>query len=435
MAANRSRESNLPFTIARVIPRSDNGRLLVSMLLSMSFAALLFILLPAKLLPYPSRWSGLPDAQITITPIIPAQHQANTALMRVLPPAANVTAAGMPIIQGNQGLQYGAVIDDSGHILLQDESLQLMAQAGAGWIKINFRLGGFANWTETTTFGYSAISLYDQIVANARSRNLKVLGELSNESWHGTEPQWQENSAESVGGNGNNQYIQQFAQNAAVVLTQHYAGQIDEWEVWNEPSQPNTYMHPSNFAQLLAQVYTKTKATGATSVRFVSGGITSFQDPNGNITLETSGADYLRQVYVQGQQLAGWKTIRTQYGSYPLDMIGQHIYLDGTVGDLSTNIRTALQLLHDAYVDGEGGNTTKQTIITESGWATGSISEGIHANCIQTAYTTFKMITYIRQAYWFFLRDESAPGLYFGLLRADSSQKPAWDAYHTYANY
>ncbi len=445
MAANRSYESNLPFALARVVPRSDNGRLLLSVLLSMSFAALLFIVLPSKPLPHPSRWSEPPEANISAAQAIPTQHQINASVpqtqgqshvaMTTTLPSAGIIAEATPIIQGNQGIQYGAVIDDSGHILLHDESLRLIAHAGASWVKINFRLGGFANWTETTTFGYSALSLYDQIVADARSHDLKVLGELSNESWHGTEPQWQENSAEIGGGKGDNQYIQHFAQNAAVVLAQRYVGQIDEWEVWNEPSQPSTYMYPSNFAQLLAQVYTKTKATGATSIRFVSGGITSFQDPNGNITPETSGADYLRQVYVQGKQVAGWETIKTQFGSYPLDSIGQHIYINGFADSMSTNIRVALQLLRDAYVESEGGNTTKQTIITEFGWATGIISEELQASCIQTAYTTFKTIAYMRQAYWFFLRDEPAPGLYFGLLRADSSEKPAWKAYQIYATY
>jgi hypothetical protein len=343
-------------------------------------------------------------------------------------------AAAPPVRQGNQGLQYGAVIDNVGHILLQDEALRLMAQAGAGWVKINFRLGGFKNWTETTTFGYSALSLYDQIIANALNRKLKVLGELSNEAWNGLDTHWQGNNAETVvGGNGDNQYIRDFSQYAAVVLAKHYAGQIDVWEVWNEPSQSATYMYPSNFAQLLAQVYTKTKVAGVTNVRFVSGGITALQDSSGNITADSVGASYLRQVYSQGKVLAGWETIRSQYGSYPLDTVGQHIYLDGFGRTSSANIGTALQLLRNAYVASEGGSTTKKTVITEFGWATNNVSEQVQASNLQTAYTTYKQTAYVERAYWFFTRDEPTPRLYFGLLRANSSQKPAWKSYQTYA--
>jgi hypothetical protein len=356
-------------------------------------------------------------------------------LLAIVPTNTPTVAAAPPIKQGNQGLQYGAVIDNAGHILLQDEALRLMAQAGAGWIKINFRLGGFQNWTETTTFGYSALSLYDQIVANAQRRNLKVLGELSNEAWNGMYTHWQGNNAESVAsGNGDNQYIRDFSQNAAVVLAKRYAGQIDVWEVWNEPSQTATYMYPSNFAQLLAQVYTKSRAAGVTNVRFVSGGITALQDPSGNITADSVGANYLRQVYSQGKLLAGWDGIKTTYGSYPLDSIGQHIYLDGFGPTSSPKISVALQLLRDAYVASEG-NTTKQTVITEFGWATNNVSEQIQASNLQIAYTTYKQTAYVERAYWFFLRDESIPRLYFGLLSSNSSQKPAWKSYRTYATY
>src|SRR5690349_4590028 len=88
---------------------------------------------------------------------------------------------------GTQGLQYGAVINDQGTILLTDEALDKLAASGAGWLRINFRLGTgyFLDWTDTTAHGYSALSVYDTIVSHARSRGLKILGELSNEAWNG----------------------------------------------------------------------------------------------------------------------------------------------------------------------------------------------------------------------------------------------------------
>src|SRR6266496_4861673 len=134
------------------------------------------------------------------------------AVFRLLP--MNLTASAVQrtpsatLPRANQGLQYGAVIDNTGHILLHDEALSLMAQAGAGWIRINFRLGigSFLDWTETTTYGYSSLSLYDTIVDTARSRGLRVLGELSNEAWNGYLADWQANNAEVAGGTGDNPY-------------------------------------------------------------------------------------------------------------------------------------------------------------------------------------------------------------------------------------
>jgi hypothetical protein len=338
---------------------------------------------------------------------------------------------------GNQGLQYGAVIDDTGNILITDEALDRLAASGAGWIRINFRLGNgyFLDWTDRTAHGYSALDRYDIIVNKARIRGLKVLGELSNEAWNGWLSMWQENNAEVSGGNGYNAYLQGFSQKAAAMLAQHFAGRIDTWEVWNEPNQPATYLYPSNFAQLLAHVYTDVRATGVTTATIVAGGITTVQDSTGKITAASSGADYLKNVYAQGKNLAGWNTIKTTYGSYPLDHIGQHIYIDGFAKTTASRIRTALKVLRDAYVLGEGGSTTKKTILTEFGWATNNVSERTQSSNLQTAYTEYKNTSYVLNAYWFFLRDERAPNLYFGLLRSDSSQKPAWNAYQIYANY
>jgi hypothetical protein len=336
---------------------------------------------------------------------------------------------------GNQGLQYGAVIDDTGNILFTEEAATKIAASGAGWIRINFRLanGYFPDWTNTSQHGHSALSLFDTIVATARNHNLKILGELSNEAWNGWLSMWQANNAEVAGGDGYNPYLQGFSQQAAVVLAKHFAGQIDVWEVWNEPNQPATYLYPSNFAQLLAHIYTDARAAGVTTATFVSGGITSVQDNTGRITSASSGADYLTQTYAQGKKLANWNTIKTNTGSYPLDSIGQHIYIDGYAKTSAAKIRSALKFIHDAYQQGEGGTTTKKTIVTEFGWSTKNVSEKTQSSNLQTAYTEYKQTSFLQNAYWFFLRDESGPGLYFGLLRPDSSQKPSWNAYQTYA--
>src|ERR687885_96279 len=56
-------------------------------------------------------------------------------------------------VQGDQGLQDGWAVGDHGEItggqLLSDE-LGSIQQAGAGWVRVNFRLPGcFTNWSST----------------------------------------------------------------------------------------------------------------------------------------------------------------------------------------------------------------------------------------------------------------------------------------------
>ena len=368
-----------------------------------------------------------------IYPLLILTLALNSALASVAFAATSEPPA--PPTKDGQGLQFGRAIDDHGQILLTDQVAKLIADSGARWIRINFRLGShFPDWT-TPVGGVTALNVYDQVVQHAQHYGLQVLGVLSNEAWLGSQSQWQENNAEVAGGGGINPYIQGFAQKAAVVLAQHFKGRVDWWQVWNEPNINPTFIYPSNFAQLLAQVYTGVKAAGVTTARFISGGIQCGNDSDGAITADSCGANYLKQTYAQGRNLADWERIKTNYGSYPFDGLGEHIYLDQSRRTTSSRIGTTLQLLHDAQVMAEGSALGKQTYITESGWSTSLVSEQVQAANLQTEYDVFQSTSYVQTAFWFFLRDEPGANLYYGLLRPDSSKKPAWTAYQQYATY
>jgi hypothetical protein len=153
-------------------------------------------------------------------------------------------------------------------------------------VRINFRLGASTNWTETDScYPGSALELYDTVVNNARMEGLQVMGLLSNESWPGTQAEWQANNAErNPGKSGDNPYLVAFSKNAAVVLGMHFNGKVAAWEVWNEPNAyssyspeqgytGSTFIYPSNFAWLLRHVYEEAENAGITDALFVSGGV------------------------------------------------------------------------------------------------------------------------------------------------------------------
>jgi hypothetical protein len=396
--------------------------------------------------------------------------------------------------QGNQGLQGGWAIDDSGQVaFVHSVSTQypLLQEAGAGWVRVNFRLGAcFSNWTSIGCNGKTAVQVYDEVVANAVRRNLRVLGLVSNESRHGDQSGWTANNAENVRkGTGDNAYVQGFAQNAAGVLANAYNGNrtyildgttytllVGSWEVWNEPnawtSNPSpgvytgsTFIYPSNFAWLLKRSYAAIKGANAAAV-VISGGLfghdvggaamTLREDgarrtvrkqgtyapaagaapaaapagPCPNTTLSNvSGATYLCTTYQMGSSKAGWKK------PYPLDHIGQHLYVDQGSTTSAAKFSTYLQDVRSAYLIYEGSTTPKQTHMTEFGWQTDFVSQAVQAQNLQTSYQTFRTTSYVARAYWFSVQDVPEGGVYFGLVDGDGAPKPAFSAFQTYAVY
>jgi hypothetical protein len=265
----------------------------------------------------------------------PKPHTFAAWVMRTVIAAALVSGLSVPaappvVAQAagrSQGLQDGWAIDNDGKIaggyqLLFDELGHVQA-AGAGWLRINFRLGTtcYQSWTTAGTaarchpsaVGRTALQQYTDLVREADRRGLKVLALVSNESWPGDQPKWLANAYEATGGggNGDNPYIRAFASNAVAALAKHFSGatvlgdgtrvpRIDSWEIWNEPNAytgrdargnptGGTYIYPSNFSWLLKRSYAAVVAAQPTGAQVIAGGLFA-HDPVG-VTATVQRAD------------------------------------------------------------------------------------------------------------------------------------------------
>jgi len=258
---------------------------------------------------------------------------------------------------GPHGTQPGWAVDDSGNVLITDAIADRLAQSGAGWVRINFRLGPYAS--DTSQF-YAA---YDTVVNRLRSRGLQIIALMSNESWRGSQADWQANNWENTGGDGYNTYIDQFGY-AFARMAAHWQGQIKYWEIWNEPncwsSNPSpgvfvgcSYIYPSNFAAMLTHCHSQVHYYNNIPVQIISGGL--FGHDIGGFNSGSAGAQYLDSTYNVGINSTGkfaW-TMAT-YGSYPLDGIGHHIYINQG-GNVSTSwFGTYLDYVHNIVTTWEG---------------------------------------------------------------------------------
>jgi hypothetical protein len=385
--------------------------------------------------------------------------------------------------QGSQGLQDGWAIDDDGKFrgglhLLADGEFTFMKNAGAGWTRINFRLGNcFRDWTtpvtqvaidtgqcHPSTLNRTALDQYVEVVRVARAQGLRVLGLLSNESLPGDQSDWTFNNAEHTAlGDGDNTYIRRFATVAGVLAARFSRrGQgVDEWEVWNEPNawsenpRPGVYtgssfIYPSNFAQLLRRSYAAIKRAAPGAV-VISGGLFG-HDPAGAavISVEPNGVSrriIKRGTYVTSSESPAAPELPLQPGaratcasavpsradylcqtyrmgfahahwdrSAPFDHVGQHLYIDQGGATSSVNIAQFLNDVRQTYQAFEGRASSKQTEITEFGWNTlnPGVTEAIQASNLTTAYTTFRSTPYVRRAFWF--RTQDLPWDGYGLI-------------------
>jgi hypothetical protein len=364
---------------------------------------------------------------------------------RFLPPSRLVIGVAAALLlasparaAGPHGNQFGWPIDDSGNILITDAAADRMKATGAGWVRLNFRLGP---WSSDTAAFYSA---YDTIVNRLRARGLQVVGLMSNESWPGGQSDWTANNWENTGGDGYNSYIDQFGY-AFGRMASHWQGKIRYWEVWNEPNCWNdnpapgvytggSFIYPSNFAALLTHCHSQVHYYSSLDVKVISGGL--FGHDIGGFGQGPAGATYLNDTYNVGINHTGkFAWAMGAYGQYPLDAVGQHLYLNQG-GNVSTSwFATYLDYVHNVVTAWEGAGSPKKTWITEFGWTTNEVNETIQSNNLNAAYNVLKGKSYVASGIWFNLDDNPPGNGYYGLFRADLTKKPSWTKFNTQNTY
>ena len=345
---------------------------------------------------------------------------------------------------GPHAINTGWAIDNNGNPLLTSSVLgQMVNPEKTGWLRLGMRLiPGHTNW-DSTILGY-----YDTVVNDAISKGLSVFILVNNESWNGSQSSWDSNSYECAGGNGDNSYIDGFVTGAFAPILTHFHDRVKVYEIWNEPStwssqngncySGSSFMYPSCYSCLLNKCWVNAHITQTFGdVTILSGGIfgTSSQgagDPYGN-----SGASWLNSVYDMGINHVGWfSSCKSSYGSYPLDGIGQHIYIDYNTTTSSSNFQEYENEIHSVYTNWEGAATPKRTWITEFGWSTANVSQSVQDQNMNISYTVIEeQGSYVKMGAWFEWQDNPSANLYFGILDSSGNPKTCYNDFAFWQQY
>lgn len=307
----------------------------------------------------------------------------------------------------------------------------LVKATGAKWVRVNFILGPWSSPTDTTRRGPASLTwkeTYDSIINSLRAQGMEIYALIGAEAVKTPHP------LNSQG------YVDAYVQNFQTIVGQ-FRDRIRVFESFNEPNDwaggSTAQVQPYWFAKMLKDIYTAVKIAEGRR-----------DDPTWQVTLVSgplfthdldTGASYISQTYQQGISQHGWNAFRSQYGTYPLDGFGFHVYVKqgpNTEQAVLSGLSTNLNAFWNAVTAYEGTGTAKKIWISEFGWNTAHVSEAEQARNLTLAFNLFKSDSRVRLANWFQISDfgpNDKWGLFHGAPFDDSSKKPSWQAFYDFA--
>lgn len=258
---------------------------------------------------------------------------------------------------------------------------------------------------------------YEAWVRIVRENNLEILGIIDYVSW------WASSAVDSkdwrvrLYSEPLNDY--DFARYTYEVVT-HFKNDVRVWQIWNEPNTSAFWKprpNPARYVSLLQEAYLAAKYADPNAV-VLFGGLSG----NGVEGHDDSGlmSHFMAQAYAAGAQ-----------GYFDVMAIHPYMLPNGGIEALREKIRAARSVM-DRH-----GDAARPLWLTEIGvptdvpwWSSAPLqSEADAAAWLRQVYTQLWDLT--PTIFWYELQDRALgfnPEAHFGLLRADYTPKPAYDA-------
>jgi hypothetical protein len=294
--------------------------------------------------------------------------------------------------------------------------LDAMASLGIGWIRFDIEWPDIQP-NNSSTYDWTTM---DNLVAAIRAHNLNALAILD------YTPDWASTPGCILGDIQCAPASSTLFANYASAVVQRYAPQgISAWEIWNEPNTAQFWAPKADcagYTSLLKAVYPVIKAAEPSST-VITGGLSPAATDGENF----SPIDFLSCIYSNG-------------GKNYFDAVGDHPYTypytpandsDGAWNEMS---ETTPSLRSIMAANGDGA---KKIWLTEFGAPTNGplsqwyVSEASQTEMMTDAFTAYETYDWAGPLFWYTYNDSgsttSTNENFFGLVRADGTDKPAYD--------
>jgi hypothetical protein len=357
---------------------------------------------------------GDTDASSSTTAVATATAVADTSTS-IAPPASTVNPPVMPEDIGHAvGIAAGGGLSKIPAADL-NQQLDEMVALGVTWVRFDIEWGD----VQYNSPNSSTWTNYDALVKAINAHHLNALGIIL------FTPQWARDPSCTGGAKCPPADPAQYATFAAEVAARYKSYGLHYWEIWNEPNNYNFWATKTDcdaYTSLLKATYPAIKKADPDAV-VITGGLAPEATDKNNI----SQTDFLSCVYKDG-------------GENYFDAVGDHSYTFPNLPS-SSNSNVWAQMSETSpslrSIMIANGDANKKIWITEFGTPTDGpdpqwyVSEQKQSDMVTDAMNLYKTYTWAGPIFWYTLKDGGTTTdtieNFFGLLRYDNSQKPAFD--------
>lgn len=295
-----------------------------------------------------------------------------------------------------------------------------LKELGVSWVRFDFDWNDIQR-TDARTYNWAK---YDVMVDAAHKEGLRILGIVT------YTPAWAR-PAGCLASTCPPADPLLFGAFCGMVAERYSTKGVSHWEIWNEPNISTPAVPSSSYAVMLRSASTNIKAADPTATVLFAG-LGTRQERSGAIAPE----QYLQEVYQAGL---------VRY----FDAVSLHPY---TYPSLAGSAQLFIKQIEEVRTVMRGYEDADKPIwITEFGAPTGEadpsasgahaseargryVSEDHQAAFLTQAADAYAQLTYKGPFFWFNYQDtitkhSDKVESFFGLLRADGSRKPSYDAY------